>query len=85
MTYSEVYGLIEGAENKESNVVITSRLSNRQYKQNLYISSADRLKIRGYGTSIAGYNVTDEMTDHWESIRLVKKRKVKKVDDKVEK
>lgn len=77
MTYSEVYELIEGTENKESNVVITSKLSNKQYKQNLYISSADILKIRGYGTNIVGYNVTNEMSEHWESIRLVKKRKLK--------
>ena len=75
MTYNEVYKAIAETENGESNVEITTKLSKKKYKQNLYISSANRLKIRGYNTNIAGYNVTEEMTEHWDSIRLMKKRK----------
>ena len=75
MTYNEVYKTIAETENGESNVEITTKLSKKKYKQNLYISSANRLKIRGYNTKIAGYNVTEDMTEHWDSIRLMKKRK----------
>ena len=64
MTYDEVYKAIAETENGESNVEITSKLSKKKYKQNLYISSANRLKIRGYNTKIAGYNVTEDMTEH---------------------
>ena len=75
MTYDEVYNAIAETEDGESNVEITSKLSKKKYKQNLYISSANRLKIRGYNTKIAGYNVTEEMTEHWDNIRLIKRRK----------
>ena len=75
MTYDEVYKAIAETENGESNVEITSKLSKKKYKQNLYISSANRLKIRGYNTKIAGYNVTEDMTEHWDNVRLVKRRK----------
>ena len=75
MTYDEVYKAIAETENGESNVEITTKLSKKKYKQNLYISSANRLKIRGYNTKIAGYNVTEEMTEHWDNIRLIKRRK----------
>ena len=75
MTYDEVYKAIAETEDGESNVEITSKLSKKKYKQNLYISSANRLKIRGYNTKIAGYNVTEEMTEHWDNIRLIKRRK----------
>lgn len=74
MTYDEVYNMIAATEAKESNVVITSKASGKEYRQNLYISSANRLKIRGNNSNIAGYNVTNEMTDKWEKLRLVKKR-----------
>ena len=75
MTYDEVYKAIAETENGESNVEITSKLSKKKYKQNLYISSANRLKIRGYNTKIAEYNVTEDMTEHWDNVRLVKRRK----------
>lgn len=75
MTYDEVYKAIAETEDGESNVEITSKLSKKKYKQNLYISSANRLKIREYNTKIAGYNVTEDMTEHWDNIRLIKRRK----------
>ena len=75
MTYNDVYKAIAETEEGESNVEITSKLSKKKYKQNLYISSANRLKIRGYGTKIAGYNVTEDMVKHWDCIRLMKRRK----------
>ena len=77
MTYNEVYNLIASVDTKESNVVITPKAHGKQYRQNLYISSADLLKIRGANANIVGYNVTEEMTDKWETIRLVKKRNKK--------
>lgn len=77
MTYNEVYDLIASVDTKESNVVITTKLNGKQYRQNLYISSANLLKIRGANSNIVGYNVTNEMTDKWETIRLVKKRSKK--------
>ena len=77
MTYNEVYNLIASVDTKESNVVITTKAHGTQYRQNLYISSADLLKIRGANVNIVGYNVTEEMTDKWETIRLVKKRNKK--------
>lgn len=77
MTYNEVYNLIASVDTKESNVVITTKLKGKQYRQNLYISSANLLKIRGVNANIVGYNVTNEMTDKWETIRLVKKRSKK--------
>lgn len=75
MTYDDIYSMIAKTDNGESNVEITSKLSKKKYKQNLYISSANRLKIRGYNAKIAGYNVTDDMVDHWDSIRLIKRKK----------
>ena len=77
MTYNEVYNLIASVDTKESNVVITTKAHGKQYRQNLYISSADLLKIRGANVNIVGYNVTEEMTDKWDTIRLVKKRNKK--------
>ena len=77
MTYNEVYNLIASVDTKESNVVITTKAHGKQYRQNLYISSADLLKIRDANANIVGYNVTEEMTDKWETIRLVKKRNKK--------
>ena len=75
MTYEEVYNTIAATDTKECNVVITTKESGKQYKQNLYISSANRIKIRGYNNRmVAGYNVTPAMTEKWESIRVVKKR-----------
>ena len=75
MTYEEVYDTIAATGTKECNVVITTKESGKQYKQNLYISSANRVKIRGYNNlMVAGYNVTPAMTEKWESIRVVKRR-----------
>ena len=75
MTYEEVYGTIAATGTKECNVVITTKERGKQYKQNLYISSANRIKIRGYNNlMVAGYNVTPAMTEKWESIRVVKRR-----------
>ena len=56
-------------------MVITTKENGKQYKQNLYISSANRVKIRGYNNlMVAGYNVTPAMTENWESIMVVKRR-----------
>lgn len=74
MTYNEVYDMIAAVDTKESNVVITTKAHGKQFRQNLYISSANQLKIRGANSNIVGYNVSQEMTDKWESMRLVKKR-----------
>lgn len=74
MTYNEVYDMIAAVDTKESNVVITTKAHGKQFRQNLYISSANQLKIRGTNANIVGYNVSQEMTDKWESMRLVKKR-----------
>lgn len=74
MTYNDIYGLIAETENGESNVEITSKLSKKKYKQNIYISSANRLKIRGYNAKIVGYNITHEMVEHWDNVRLIKRK-----------
>ena len=75
MTYQEVYNIINSLETKEGNVTITSKLSQKQYKQNLYISSANQVKIRNVGSKSAGYNVSNDMTDHWQEIKVSKPRK----------
>lgn len=74
MTYEEVYNMIAATDAKESDVTIISKASGKKYKQNIYVSSANRLKIRGVNSGIAGYNITNEMAGHWDSIRLVRKR-----------
>lgn len=79
MTYTEVYNIINALETKESNVTITSKLSKKQYKQNLYISSANQVKIRSVGSKAAGYNVTNDMADHWEEMKISKPRKKKSI------
>lgn len=76
MEYSEVYDTIK-SNNGNANVTITSKLSQKKYKQNLYISSADQIKIRGINSNIAGYNVTNEMCDKWLSMTIIKPRKKK--------
>lgn len=77
MTYQEVFNLINSLETKESNVTITSKLSKKQYKQNLYISSANQVKIRSIGSKAVGYNVTNDMADHWQEMKISKIRKKK--------
>lgn len=79
MTYQEVYDIINSLETKESNVTITSKLSQKQYKQNLYISSANQVKIRNVGSKAAGYNVTNDMADHWQDMKISKARKKKTI------
>lgn len=74
MTYKEVYNIINSLDFKESNVTIVSKLSEKKYKQNLYISSANQIKIRNVGSKVAGYNVTDEMADHWKELKVSKTR-----------
>lgn len=78
MTYTEVYNIINSLEAKESNVTITSKLSQKQYKQNLYISSANQIKIRNVGSKAAGYNVTNDMAEHWKEMKISKPRKKSK-------
>ena len=78
MTFTEVYDIINALETKESNVTITSKLSQKQYKQNLYISSANQVKIRNVGSKAAGYNVTNDMADHWQEMKVSKPRKKSK-------
>ena len=75
MTYTEVYNIINSLDTKESNVTITSKLSQKQYRQNLYISSANQVKIRNVGSKAVGYNVTNEMTEHWQELKVSKPRK----------
>lgn len=79
MTYTEVYNIINSLETKESNVTITTKLSQKQYRQNLYISSANQVKIRNVGSKAAGYNVTNEMAEHWQELKVSKPRKKSKV------
>lgn len=78
MTYTEVYNIINSLETKESNVTITTKLSQKQYRQNLYISSANQVKIRNVGSKAAGYNVTNEMAEHWQELKVSKPRKKSK-------
>lgn len=80
MTYQEVYDIINSLETKEGNVTITSKLSQKQYKQNLYISSANQVKIRNVGSKAAGYNVTNDMAEHWQSLKVSKPRKKKTIN-----
>lgn len=75
MTYTEVYNIINSLETKESNVTITTKLSQKQYRQNLYISSANQVKIRNVSSKAAGYNVTNEMAEHWQELKVSKPRK----------
>lgn len=79
MTYKEVYDIINSTETKECNVTITSKLSEKKYKQNMYISSANQIKIRNVGSKVAGYNVTNEMADHWKELKVSKLRAKKGV------
>lgn len=79
MTYKEVYDIINSIETKECNVTITSKLSEKKYKQNMYISSANQIKIRNVGSKVAGYNVTNEMADHWKELKVSKPRTKKGV------
>ena len=79
MTYTEVYNIINSLDTKESNVTITSKLSQKQYRQNLYISSANQVKIRNVGSKAVGYNVTNEMAEHWQELKVSKPRKKSKV------
>lgn len=77
MTYQEVYNIINEVENKSANVWITSKVSEKKYKQRLSISSANLLKIKNVGSKAMGYNVTDVMAEKWESVNLCKTRKKK--------
>lgn len=75
MEYSEVYNIISNIDNalNGGNCTITTN-SGKKYRQNIYISSANRLKIRNVGSKVAGYNVTSEMTKLWKDISISKKR-----------
>lgn len=79
MTYTEVYNIINSLETKESNVTITVKLNQKQYRQNLYISSANQVKIRNVGSKVVGYNVTNEMAEHWQELKVSKPRKKSKI------
>ena len=75
MEYSEVYNIIRDIDttiNGCNCTIITN--SGKKYRQNIYISSANRLKIRNTGSKVAGYNVTSEMTKLWKDISIPKKR-----------
>lgn len=74
MTYSEVYDLVSSTSEKNANVTITSKASGKKYRRNIYVSSANLLKIRGVNSKVVGYNVTSEMADHWLDIKLPTKR-----------
>ena len=75
MEYQEVYNIIRDIDTTVNgcNCTIT-RNGDKKYRQNIYISSADRLKIRNVGSKVAGYNITSEMTKLWKDISISKKR-----------
>ena len=75
MEYSEVYNIIRDIDTtiNECNCTITTN-GGKKYRQNIYISSANRLKIRNTGSKVAGYNITSEMTKLWKDISIPKKR-----------
>ena len=75
MEYQEVYNIIRDIDTTVNgcNCTITTN-GDKKYRQNIYISSADRLKIRNVGSKIAGYNITSEMTKLWKDISISKKR-----------
>lgn len=77
MTYQEVYDLINAVDGKNSNVWITSQ-TDKKYKQNLHISSANILKIRNTSSNAEGYNVTSVMTEKWKQVDVIKPRKKNK-------
>ena len=78
MEYQEVYNIIRDIDTTVNgcNCTITTN-GDKKYRQNIYISSADRLKIRNVGSKVAGYNITSEMAKLWKGISISKK-KVKK-------
>ena len=75
MEYQEVYNIIRDIDTTVCgcNCTITTN-GDKKYRQNIYISSADRLKIRNVGSKVAGYNITQEMTKLWKGISISKKR-----------
>ena len=75
MEYSEVYNIIRDIDTTINgcNCTITTN-GGKKYRQNIYISSANRLKIRNTGSKVAGYNITSEMTKLWKDISIPKKR-----------
>lgn len=75
MEYSEIYNIIRDIDTTINgcNCTITTN-SGKKYRQNIYISSANRLKIRNVGSKVAGYNITSEMTKLWKDISISKKR-----------
>ena len=75
MEYQEVYNIIRDIDTtvNRCNCTITTN-GDKKYRQNIYISSADRLKIRNVGSKVAGYNITSEMTKLWKDISISKKR-----------
>ena len=75
MEYQEVYNIIRDIDTTVNgcNSTITTN-GDKKYRQNIYISSADRLKIRNVGSKVAGYNITSEMTKLWKDISISKKR-----------
>ena len=75
MEYSEVYNIIRDIDTTINgcNCNITTN-SGKKYRQNIYISSANRLKIRNVGSKVAGYNITSEMAKLWKDISISKKR-----------
>mgnify|MGYP003399115786 FL=1 len=75
MEYSEVYNIIRDIDTTINgcNCTITTN-GGKKYRQNIYISSANRLKIRNVGSKVAGYNITSEMAKLWKDISISKKR-----------
>ena len=75
MEYSEIYNIIRDIDTTINgcNCTITTN-SGKKYRQNIYISSANRLKIRNTGSKVAGYNITSEMAKLWKDISISKKR-----------
>ena len=78
MEYSEIYNIIRDIDTTINgcNCNITTN-SGKKYRQNIYISSANRLKIRNVGSKVQGYNITSEMAKLWKDISISKKRVTK--------
>lgn len=71
MEFIDVYNLINALPNKSSNVLINTK-NGKNYKQNLHINSTQFMYIRNYNSRLLGYRVTQDNTNNWESIKLIK-------------
>lgn len=80
MVYQDVFDLVSNQPNKSANLTIITNSGNK-YKQNIYVSSANTLKIRGINSNIVGYNVDQVMASNWAELKLIQKRKKEDKDN----